>query len=83
MFGYACNDTEELMPLPISLAHKIINRLTEARFKKRSNWLRPDSKSQVTIEFDGTTQFESIQSSSRLSTRPDVKNAEIEKYVIQ
>jgi S-adenosylmethionine synthetase len=53
MFGYACNHTPELMPLPIALAHRITNRLTEARFNKEVSWLRPDSKSQVTIEFDG------------------------------
>ena len=52
MFGYACNDTQELMPLPIALAHRITNRLTEARFKKEVNWLRPDSKSQVSIKYD-------------------------------
>jgi S-adenosylmethionine synthetase len=53
MFGYACNHTPELMPLPIALAHRITNKLTEARFNHDVSWLRPDSKSQVTVEFDG------------------------------
>jgi S-adenosylmethionine synthetase len=53
MFGYACNDTDELMPLPIALAHRIIHRITEARQQGEVSWLRPDSKSQVTVEFEG------------------------------
>src|SRR5690606_10890521 len=53
MFGYACRDTEELMPLPIALAHRIIHRITEARQNQEVSWLRPDSKSQVTVEFEG------------------------------
>ena len=52
MFGYACDETPELMPLPIALAHRIINKITEVRQNGRVKWLRPDSKSQVTVEYD-------------------------------
>ncbi len=55
MFGYACDDTPELMPLPISLSHRILEALSHARRSGKVNWLRPDSKSQVTIEYDGWT----------------------------
>jgi S-adenosylmethionine synthetase len=81
MFGYACNDTPELMPLPIALSHRIINRLTEARFKKEVNWLRPDSKSQVTVEFDGDkpVRIDAVVVSTQHT--PEVSNADIEKFV--
>ena len=51
MFGYACDHTPEFMPVPIALAHRIINKLTEVRQKRVVDWLRPDSKSQVSVEF--------------------------------
>ena len=51
MFGYACNHTPEFMPVPIALAHRVINKLTEVRQKRVVDWLRPDAKSQISVEF--------------------------------
>jgi S-adenosylmethionine synthetase len=83
MFGYACNDTPELMPLPIALAHRILNRLTEARQRKEVDWLRPDSKSQVTIEFEGNrpVRVDTVVVSTQHS--PNVSTDEIKRYVIE
>ena len=81
MFGFACNDTPELMPLPIALAHRILNRLTKARFAKEVNWLRPDSKSQVTVEYDGDrpVRIDTVVVSTQHT--PEVSQDEIKSFV--
>jgi S-adenosylmethionine synthetase len=82
MFGYACNDTSELMPLPIALAHRILNRLTAARQQREVDWLRPDSKSQVTIEYEGhrPVRIDTVVVSTQHG--PDVSNNDIRNFVI-
>ncbi|NQU23430.1 MAG: methionine adenosyltransferase [Candidatus Nealsonbacteria bacterium] len=83
MFGYACDETPELMPLPIALAHRITNQLTATRRKGEVGWLRPDSKSQVTIEYKGRkpVRIDTVVVSTQHG--PDVTIAEIREYVIE
>lgn len=72
MFGYACNETPELMPAPIAYAHRLSRELTNARREGRLNFLRPDGKTQVTVEYDGgrVKRIQAIVVSSQHS--PDV-----------
>ena len=83
MFGFACRDTEEeLMPLPIALSHRILDRLNDARFGNEVSWLRPDSKSQVTVEYDGLkpVRIDTVVVSTQHS--PDVSNEDIQNFVV-
>ena len=77
MFGFACNETPELMPLPIALAHRIINRITDLRKNGTIKWLRPDSKSQVTVEYEGYTPIRIDTVVVSTQHHPDVTHAEI------
>ncbi|MBN2217564.1 MAG: methionine adenosyltransferase [Pirellulales bacterium] len=83
MFGYACDDTPELMPMPIALARRILDRLTEIRERGEVSWLRPDSKSQVTVEYDGDdpVRIDTVVVSTQHS--PDVTQSQIREYVIE
>jgi len=83
MFGYATNETEELMPMPIVLAHRLTRRLAEVRKKGLLKWIRPDGKSQVTIEYrDGKpARVDTVVVSTQHS--PDIPNKRLEREVIE
>ncbi len=83
MFGYACTETPELMPLPIMLAHGITRRLTELRKQGKIAFLRPDGKSQVTVEYEGDQPraVDAVVVSTQHT--PDVEHATIKEAVIE
>ena len=83
MFGYATNETKELMPLPILLAHKLTKRLTDVRKSGELSWVRPDGKSQVSVRYedDKPKQLEAIVISTQHS--PNISHSEITQQVIE
>ncbi len=83
MFGYACRDTEELMPLPIMLAHKLVHRLSEVRKSNELDFLRPDGKSQVTIEYEGRRPVRASAVVVSTQHSPAVSNRDLRESIIE
>jgi S-adenosylmethionine synthetase len=83
MFGYACDETPELMPMPISYAHKLAMRLAEVRKNGSLDFLRPDGKSQITIEYcnDRPKRVEAIVIAAQHS--PDISHSELKEAIIE
>ena len=83
MFGYACSETAQLMPMPIMLAHQLVMRLAQCRKEGIIDWLRPDGKSQVTVENDGEkpTRIEAVVIATQHS--PQVSTDEIEETILE
>jgi S-adenosylmethionine synthetase len=83
MFGYACTETQELMPLPISLAHKLTRRLTYVRRRETDSFLRPDGKSQVTVEYEGHTpkRVDAVVVSTQ--HREDVSHGTLKEFIME
>ncbi len=83
MFGFACNETEELMPMPIAMAHRLARRLSEVRKNGKLPWLRPDGKTQVTVEYSGgkPVRISTVLISTQHS--PDVDQEEINEALVK
>ena len=83
MFGYACNETPELMPTPIMFAHRLGRELTKIRKSGRAPWLRPDAKSQVSVRYENDVPVEVVNVVISTQHTADVQHATIEKYLIE
>ncbi|OQX55323.1 MAG: methionine adenosyltransferase, partial [Candidatus Cloacimonas sp. 4484_209] len=82
MFGYATDETEELMPLPIMLAHKLVKRLTEVRKTKKLDYLRPDGKSQVTVEYEDSKPIRVDSVLMSAQHKPSVKEETLKEDIL-